>query len=761
MSSQQQQQHPQDKDQSLWLGIDLGTTNSAAACWDVQKGRAKLIRLGDLASDNRDRGWKKSGKIAPSALFFYQDDEENSTKNTTKDVHYSDILKDSTRTNIKAAVCHEAIALDLKNSTRECYHQQQNGEKGALLTSVKRIMGMTESRLKQQASEDEDRILESLPFETVWKSKDDSDGGEKKVFARIWPFAAATSTTDLHDDEHERQNMSDDDDMNDDNDCIDVDPVQASAIILRNIRQAAERYLTTGKIDAPGRVRNNTTSPTTTLNTQTIRNCVIGCPAHYSRSQREALKRACNLAGFDGKVHIIIESTAAAMAYGLNVSVASGTHKNVLVFDMGGGTTDVTIAQCFLSADDEEDKDKHSGFRVLATAGNFKLGGDDIDELIVQWFLEQQEPYSNARLRQLPVHILRRECRAAKEKLCGSGDDNNKSVDSVSIKFLLEDCACKAELTRDAFEDLIAVPLVKKAKDVVEMAISSCRTKLLQDEDGDNSKLGFAIDEVVLVGGGSRVPAIRQMLRERFPPPNPPDLCYSVNADAAVAQGAAIQAAILSGLVPKHEIRSAMMLDALPHAIGILVPSAEADIRGDKTKDTIFDGEFVPILSKDSQLPANGFLTFSLSDVDQKGVTVLAYEDVSESSSQSRQMLQFVGEFNFLLHKLTTDEVAMLSHRQRTIDIGMVCDVNGEFTVSIFDPNDPDHIVKKRKYQRAQQKVSDAIYDEDFDEGDIKDSITTREQVLLMGGLAFVFFLYVTVKLAFNEINEDDGAKIL
>ena len=93
------------------------------------------------------------------------------------------------------------------------------------------------------------------------------------------------------------------------------------------------------------------------------------------------------------------------------------------------------------------------------------------------------------------------------------------------------------------------------------------------------------------------------------------------------------------------------------------------------------------------------------------------------------------------------------------IDIGMVCDINGEFTVSIFDPNDPDHIAKKRKYQRAQQKISDTDFDDT--EEDTKDSITPAEQLLLMAGLIFVFVLYVAVKLTFHEITEEGGAKIL
>lgn len=154
--------------------------------------------------------------------------------------------------------------------------------------------------------------------------------------------------------------------------------------------------------------------------------------------------------------------------------------------------------------------------------------------------------------------------------------------------------------------------------------------------------------------------------------------------NAAVAQGAAIQSAIVSQLVPKHELRNALMLDALPHPIGVLV---EEDM-------------YVPILERGMELPAMHYASFCLGDVRQKGVTIIAVEDIGDDLPLER-----IGEFTFLLHWLSDEKYDLMEDDGgRMIDVGMTVESSGKFIVSIFDKNDPDHLRKKKWYQEWKKK---------------------------------------------------------
>ena len=666
-----------DKNKGLWVGIDLGTTNSAVAAWDVNKCRSKLLRLsGGLATVSSSNP-HKAGRIVPSALYF------------------QDVVSDD---DLMARYDHVIAG---QNALDAAFGKTNTSD--ALLTSFKRILGLTERDLRVINSETTDNepsnfdnFLSGLPYETV-PGDDDALGtvSGRKICARIRPRTSSDNAGGF----------------------LNVDPILASALLLRNLREAAEKYLLTNNVTVPGLDFQKTLE-----NPTKISNCVIGCPAHYSRLQRESLKKACSLAGFDGKIHIITESTAAAMAYGLNVA---GGIKLILVFDMGGGTTDVTIAKCSTSQEDGE----NDGFSVLVTAGNHKLGGDDMDELILTWVSEQLRNFDATDKNEL--RLLRRKCRRAKESLCGNGSDE-PPLESIEIGYKNESIT----LTRVVFETII-FPLVSEAKLVVEKAMEACKTKVEHD---------IQIDEVVLVGGGTRVPSIRNMLSERFPPPHPPSLCYSVNPDAAVAQGAAIQAAILSGLVPHHEIRSAMMLDAIPHSIGVLVPRKGEDISGDKAKDFIVEGDFVPILLKDSSLPAKGSSSFSLNDPNQNGVTVLVFENIGNDDHSLK--LQFLGEFTFHLRRLNDESIASLPNGVRTIEIGMICETDGSFIVSVYDANDPEDVAKLINYKKS--LGIEHIPDDDVIEGSTSGKVTPREQLLLALGLFFVCLFYISVKIAFH-----------
>ena len=503
----------------------------------------------------------------------------------------------------------------------------------ACVTSVKRLVGAT-------ALQDDTDFLESLPFD-IFEEDDESPS------LSVIPLDCSKA--------------------------IQVTPQEILTTILTSIRLAADQYLAKYTRKKNLQVPGSSTFAT---------NCVIGVPAHFGQRQRKTIEKACRLAGFTGHVSTIIESTAASMAYGLFVSVPAVKH--ILVLDMGGGTTDVTIAK--LTPNEE--------FSVMATQGDKRLGGDDMDDAILQLVAK--------RLNISPSHDERRglllACRKCKESLCGTDDD--APVDSYKISWTNGRSTVVSQLD---FHEVIK-PLVDRARDFIEKVVS---------------RSGAAIDEVVLVGGVTRVPDIQTMLQSVFP--SIPEFCSSLNAEGAVAQGAAIQAAIKSGMVPIPELRSAMMLDALPHPIGVLLP--------DKVS-------YVPILEKYTQLPARGYATFTLASVQQRGVTVIAVEDIGDS-------LERIGEFTFLLRQLSNDELQTMNGA-RTVDIGMTIEPSGEFVVSIFDENDPEHLRKKQRYQ--QQRGGELAFDDEIND----DNLPT----ILVAACVVLLVLYIAAKLAFHNPGE-------
>ena len=510
----------------------------------------------------------------------------------------------------------------------------------ACVTSVKRLVGATNIQ-------DDADFLRSLPFD-LFEEDDDS------LSLSVVPLEGSSA--------------------------IRVTPLEILTTILTSIRLASDLYLARYGNKKDLKVPGSSTHTT---------NCVVGVPAHFGQRQRKTFEQACRLAGFTGHVSTITESTAASMAYGLFVSVP--TEKHILVLDMGGGTTDVTIAK--LTPNEE--------FSVVATDGDRRLGGDDMDDAILHLVVKRLggSPSLQERRKLLVA------CRKCKESLCGTEED--KPVDSYEIVWKKDHSTV---ITQSDFNEAIK-PLVDRARDLIKQVVE---------------RSSVSIDEVVLVGGVTRVPSVQIMLRTEFP--SIPELCSSLNAEGAVAQGAAIQAAIKSGMVPISELRSAMMLDALPHTIGVLLPDQVS---------------YVPVLEKNSQLPAMGFATFTLAGVHQQGVTVVAVEDVGES-------LERVGEFSFMLRRLSDEELKKMNG-QRTVDIGMTMEPSGKFIVSIFDENDPEHLRKKQKYQRQKGGALGYV------EKEIKDDGVPTPLII---ACVFIFLIYVGVKLTFHD-PEEGGSDII
>ncbi|GJP43882.1 hypothetical protein CLOM_g3282 [Closterium sp. NIES-68] len=272
---------------------------------------------------------------------------------------------------------------------------------------------------------------------------------------------------------------------------------EVSSMVLVKMKEVAEAYLGT-----------------------TVNNAVITVPAYFNDSQRQATKDAGAIAGLN-VLRIINEPTAAAIAYGLDKkgsssSSGSGKEKNVLIFDLGGGTFDVSI----LSIED-------GIFEVKATAGDTHLGGEDFDNRLVNHFVQEfkrkhrKDPSGNPRA----LRRLRTACERAKRTLSATAQT------TIEIDSLFDGVDFYTTLTRARFEEL-NMDLFRKCMEPVE--------KCLRDAKMDKGQ----IHDVVLVGGSTRIPKVQQLLQEFF---NGRELCKSINPDEAVAYGAAVQAAILSG----------------------------------------------------------------------------------------------------------------------------------------------------------------------------------------------------------------------
>ena len=288
-------------------------------------------------------------------------------------------------------------------------------------------------------------------------------------------------------------------------------PEEVSAMVLQKMKAIAESYLGTSVKDA-----------------------VVTVPAYFNDTQRQATKDAGVIAGLN-IVRIINEPTAAAIAYGLDKKAVG--EQNVLIFDLGGGTFDVSL----LTIDD-------GVFEVRATAGDTHLGGEDFDNLIVDWCKDEFKKKtkldisSNSRA----MRRLRTSCERAKRNL------SSATQAMVEVDSLAEGQDLSLTLTRAKFESLCD-SLFRKCMGPVESVLRD--SKISKDK----------VHEIVLVGGSSRIPRVQQLLKEFF---NGKELNQSINPDEAVAYGAAVQGAILGG-VKSDKTDGLILLDVTPLTLGI------------------------------------------------------------------------------------------------------------------------------------------------------------------------------------------------
>lgn len=388
------------------------------------------------------------------------------------------------------------------------------------------------------------------------------------------------------------------------------------------------------------------------------------------------------------------------------------------------------------------------------------MGGDDMDTLLCEYVQRQLDihnddddddndtkvhpNYNNAGdLKSMNVqNQLRMSCKEAKEELCGGNNEYEEELiypTSVQVSIppslsKLSTQSSKVYITQEDFQNIIS-PIVTNASKLIERTLQQCN---LSSDD---------IDEVILVGGATKTPSIRKMLQQQFT--KSVELCTSIDPYSAVAQGAAIYGAIVSDLVPKYELRNALMLDALPHPIGVLTLNENGE------------EDYVPILERGMELPAMNCATFQLKDVYQKGVTIIAVEDVGDEFPLER-VGSGDGTFTFLLHRLSDEKLKEMEKtgQGRQIQVGMTVETSGRFIVSIFDENDPEHLEKKKRYQEWKKK-HDAKDDNDNiihalgPMASIKGDKLGMEEVLLIIGCIILFLLYVGMKMTFLDPMDD------
>jgi molecular chaperone DnaK len=374
-------------------------------------------------------------------------------------------------------------------------------------------------------------------------------------------------------------------------------PPEVSAHVLRKLKEAAESYLG-----------------------HKVNRAVITVPAYFNDAQRQATKDAGQIAGLEVD-RIINEPTAAALAYGLQKK----KEEKIVVFDLGGGTFDVSVLEV---GDDVVE--------VLSTNGDTHLGGDDFDEELINFIADKFKKENSIDLRKDPMALQR--LREAAEK--GKKELSSSQTTDINLPFITADASgakhLQMTITRAEFEKLVD-HLIERCRGPVEKALADAKLKTGQ------------IDEVVLVGGSTRVPKVQELVRKMFNK----EPHKGVNPDEVVAVGAAIQGGIIAG-----DVKDVVLLDVTPLSLGI-------ETEG---------GVMTVLVERNTTIPTEKKETFSTAADNQTAVTVRVFQGERKMATDNR----LLGQFNL-------DGIPPAPRGMPQIQVAFNLDVNGILNVSAKD----------------------------------------------------------------------------
>ena len=413
-------------------------------------------------------------------------------------------------------------------------------------------------------------------------------------------------------------------------------PPQVAAEVLKKMKKTAEDYLG-----------------------HEVKEAVITVPAYFNDSQRQATKDAGKIAGLDVK-RIINEPTAAALAYGLDKGKGDST---VAVYDLGGGTFDISIIEI-------ADIDGEQQFEVLSTNGDTFLGGEDFDLRLIDYFVDKFKEESGFDLKSDPLALQRLKEAAEKAKIELSSSEQTE----VNLPYITADSSGPKhfvhKITRAKLESLVE-DLVDKSLEPLKLALKDA--KISKSE----------IDEILLVGGQTRMPLVQKKVAEFFGKDPRKDL----NPDEAVAVGAAIQGSVLSG-----DTTDVLLLDVTPLTLGI---------------ETL-GGVATPLIEKNTTIPTQKSQVFSTAEDNQTAVTVHVIQGERTQASQNKSL----GQFNLT-------DIPAASRGVPQIEVSFDLDANGILNVSAKDKN-------TGKEQSIVIKASSGLSDEDIEKM-VKDAEANAE----------------------------------